>query len=312
MIAAFAAVYLIWGSTYLAIFYAIRTIPTFLMAGARFLVAGLILVLVAAVQGAPRPRAREVRTTAIAGVVLLCCGNGGVVWSETRAPTGSVALVVATVPLWMVVIEWVRGHRPTLGTLAGLSLGLVGIGVLVGPRALAGAGAIDATTAGVLLLASGMWAAGSLYTRYAPLPASPLLAVGLEMVSGGVALLLVAAATGEYRGFAPHRVSATSWIGLVYLVMIGSLVGFTAYIWLVRHVAPALASTYAFVNPIVAVVLGWSIAGEALTPRTALAAAVIVAAVALITAGGAAGARRLAEADSRRGPALLAPTEGSP
>jgi drug/metabolite transporter (DMT)-like permease len=215
------------------------------------------------------------------------------------------------VPLWMVVIEWVRGHRPTAATLAGLSLGLVGIGVLVGPRALAGGGAVDPTAAGVLLAGSGMWAAGSLYTRYAPLPESPLLAVGLEMVSGGAALLVLAAATGEFSGFAPWRVSTASWIGFAYLIGAGSLIGFTAYIWLVRHVAPALAGTYAFVNPIVAVLLGWSIAGEALTARTAVAAAVIVAAVALITVGGAVGARRPGAADPAAGRGLLASTERS-
>jgi drug/metabolite transporter (DMT)-like permease len=283
VVSAFAAVYVIWGSTYLGILYAIRTIPVFLMAGSRFIIAGLVLVLVAALRGAPRPRLPEVRSSVIAGILLLMTGNGGVVWAETRVATGPAALVVASVPFWVVFFEWLGGRRPSGGTAAGLALGLAGIGVLLGPRALAGGGGVDLIGGGVLLLASASWAAGSIYTHHAVLPASPQLATGIEMVGGGAALLALSGATGEFRHLELARISAQSWWGWVYLIIFGSLVAFSAYIWLVRNVSLTLSSTYAFVNPVVAVLLGWAIAGEALTVRTAVAAGLIVTAVVLIT-----------------------------
>lgn len=285
LIAAFAAVYIVWGSTYLGIYYAIRTIPPFLMAGARFVIAGAVLVGVAMARGAPRPQPRQLGAAALAGILMLALGNGTVVWSETRVASGSVSLLVATVPAWFVAIEWVCGQRPTGSTIAGLVLGIIGIVVLIGPRALTGAGGIDPVAASVLLVASAVWAAGSLYTRYASLPTDPLLGTGWEMVAGGLGLLIAAAVGGDYGAFHMGRVSMQSWLGLLYLIVFGSLVAFTAYIWLVRHVAPALASTYAFVNPVIAVLLGWAIAGEQVTARTAIAAAIIVSAVILITVG---------------------------
>jgi drug/metabolite transporter (DMT)-like permease len=281
-IAAFTTVYVLWGSTYLGIYYAIRTIPIFVMGGSRFLIAGLILIGGALATGAARPTRRELLTTAVAGVLLLTLGNASVIWAETRIPTGTAALLVTT-PLWMVIIEWSKGRRPTPHVIAGLVLGTIGIAILVGPSSLGGAGRVDPLAACVLIAGSGCWAAGSLYTRYAPAPGSPILATGLQMVFGGTGLLLAAAATGEFTHLAPREISAMSWAAWGYLIVFGSLIGYSAYIWLVRNVAPARTATYAFVNPLVAVALGWAIAGEPFTARTAGAAAVIIGAVGLIT-----------------------------
>jgi drug/metabolite transporter (DMT)-like permease len=280
-IAAFAAVYVIWGSTYLGIYYAIRTIPVFVMGGARFLIAGLILIGAAMASGAARPSRRELWTAAVGGVLLLTLGNASVIWAETRVTTGTAALLVTT-PLWMVLIEWGRGRRPTVGVVAGLLLGMLGIVTLVGPSRAGGAG-VNPLAAVVLICGSLAWAAGSLYTRYAPAPRSPILATGLQMAFGGLALLATAAATGEFTHLSIREINTVSWAGFFYLIVFGSLVGYSAYIWLVRNVEPARVATYAFVNPLVAVTLGWAIAGESLTARTAVAAAAIIGAVALIT-----------------------------
>jgi drug/metabolite transporter (DMT)-like permease len=252
------------------------------MGAVRFTFAGLVLIAAAAMQGAARPTQRQLLSAAIAGILLLSIGNTGVVWAETRVASGTAALLVTT-PLWLVMIEWARGRRPSAGVLAGLVLGAIGIAILVGPTDVAGAGQVDSVAASVLIGSSMFWAIGSLYTRYASLPSSPLLATGLEMVAGGLALLGVAAATGELRHFALSQISVSSWIGFVYLIVGGSWVGFTAYIWLMRNVPTEHAATYAFVNPVVAVILGWAIAGEPLSARTGLATVVIVAAVASIT-----------------------------
>jgi drug/metabolite transporter (DMT)-like permease len=284
LIAAFAAVYVIWGSTYLAILYAIETLPPFLMAGARFLVAGTLLYGWARLRGVPRPRHMHWRSAAIVGAFLLLGGNGGVVWAEQRVPSGLAALLVATVPLWMVVFESLRptGVRPGRGVWVGLALGLAGVAFLVGRGELAGGRGADPLGAVVLIVASMSWACGSIYARAARLPESPLLATGMEMLSGGALLTIAGLVTGEWGRLALDQASPRSLWALVYLIVMGSLVGFTAYIYLLQKTTPALASTYAFVNPVVAVLLGWALAGEAVTPRTVLAAAVIVTAVVVI------------------------------
>ena len=283
-IAAFAAVYIIWGSTYLGIYYAIQTIPIFVMGGLRFLIAGLILVGAAMVGRAARPSGREIGTTIVSGVLLLTLGNASVIWAETHVPTGTAALLVTT-PLWMVIIEWTRGRRPTPHVIAGLIMGMAGIAILVGPSSIGGAGRVDLLSASVLIVGSSCWAAGSLYTRYAPTPHSPMLTTGLQMCFGGIGLVLIAMVTGEFTRVTPAHISTVSWAAWLYLIVFGSLIGYSAYIWLVQNVAPALTATYAFVNPLVAVALGWAVAGEPLTARTAGAAAVIIAAVGLITVG---------------------------
>jgi drug/metabolite transporter (DMT)-like permease len=296
ILGAFATVYVVWGSTYLAIRYAIATIPTFLMAGARFLIAGAVLLAIARWRATRRPgatrsplTASELRATAIIGVLLLFGGNGAVVWAEQRVPSGVAALLVATVPVWMVVLDWLRPHgvRPTIGVAAGLVLGLGGLLVLAGPSALVGsgvgAGAVDPVGAVVLTLGALSWAAGSIYSRFVTLPKDALVATGLEMLFGGAVQLVVGLLAGQWASFDAAAVTAVSWGAFLYLVTFGSLIGFTAYTWLLNHASPARVATYAYVNPVVAVLLGWAVAGEALTARMFLAAAVIIAGVVLIT-----------------------------
>jgi drug/metabolite transporter (DMT)-like permease len=286
--AAFAAVYLVWGSTYLAIRFAIETLPPFLMAGVRFLTAGAILYLWARWRGAPAPEPRHWRPAAIVGGFLLLGGNGGVVWAEQRVASGLAALLVATVPLWIVLFSALGpgGRRPGARVLVGVALGLVGMALLVGPGEIAGGPGADPLGAAVLVLASVSWAIGSLYSRRAPLPSSPLVATAMEMLAGGALLVLAGLASGEAARLDLAAASPRSLLAFGYLVALGSLVGFTAYVWLLRVAAPARVATYAYVNPVVAVLLGWALAGEPLTPRILVAAAVIVAAVVAITTAG--------------------------
>jgi len=299
LLLAFAAVYLVWGSTYLAIRIAIATIPPLLMAGTRFLLAGVLLYGLSRLRGAPRPTRRNWRGAAIVGALLLLGGNGGVVLGERTVPSGVAALLVATVPVWMVLLDWLwRGApRPGGRMFVGLLLGLAGIGLLVDPGALGGA-AIDPTGAAILLVGSLSWAVGSVYSRSAELPRHAMLSTGMEMLCGGGALVLAGAVRGELPSLHLSTISSASLLGLLYLVGFGSLVGFTAYSWLLEHAPAPRVSTYAYVNPIVAVALGWALLGEALTPRMLAAAAVIVAAVVLITT---AGRRRTGAARERRG-----------
>jgi drug/metabolite transporter (DMT)-like permease len=287
VIAAFAAVYIIWGSTYLAIRYAVETIPPFLMGGARFLISGLLLYAFTRLRGATPPTRSQWRSAFVTGVLLLVGGNGAVIWSEQHVPSGLVALIVAIVPLWMVVFEWARpgGKRPVPAVFVGLALGLAGLALLIGPDAFArgSASRLDVGAALVPVVGSMLWALGSIYSRYAPRAKSAQLATGMQMLMGGAAFLVVSVLAGEPRHFSPGAVTAPSLMGFVYLVTFGSLIGFTAYIYLLGATTPAKVSTYAYVNPVVAVLLGWAVAGEPLTGRMLVAAAVILGGVALIT-----------------------------
>ncbi len=287
VLTAYAALYVIWGSTYLAIRYAVATLPPFIMAGTRFLLAGAILVLWAKWRHGARATKSNWRAAAIAGTLLLAGGNGAVVWAEQRVPSGLAALLVAAMPLWMVLAEWVRpgGRRPRTGVAAGIVVGMSGLILLVGPRSLGGT-RIDPVGAAALLFGSLSWAIGSLYSRHADLPANPIFATGLEMLGGGAALIIAAIVAGEWSHFEPSHATAASLGGFLYLVVFGSLIGFTAFAWLLRVSTPAKVSTYAFVNPVVAVLLGWAIAHEPVGPRTIVAAVIIVGAVALITLTG--------------------------
>lgn len=309
LLAAFAAVYLVWGSTYLAIRYAIETLPPFVMAGARFVFAGLILMAWALLRGAERPTARQWGSAAIVGAFLLLGGNAAVVWAEQRVPSGLAAVLVATVPLWMVVIDRLRpgGRHPGGRVLLGVALGLAGVGLLVGHGEFAGGRGVDSLGALALVAGSLSWALGSIYAKGAKLPASPGLATGMEMLCGGALLLVAGSVTGEWATLDLAQVSARSWLSLAYLVTFGSLIGFTAYIYVLARTTPAMATTYAFVNPVVAVFLGWAIAGEPVTPRTAIAATIIVAAVVVITifdSAKARSARSSAAVDADRSPEL--------
>jgi drug/metabolite transporter (DMT)-like permease len=283
IIAAFASIYIVWGSTYLAIRYAIETIPPFFMGGIRFLVSGAMLYAWARYRGAPKPTQLHWRNAVIAGAFLLLGGNGAVVWAEQFVPSGLTALLVSILPFWLVIIEWARPprRRPSNVILAGLLLGFIGIIVLVGPGNVHGD--IRPLGALVLILGSLSWAIGSFWSRDANLPRSGLLTTGMEMLGGGALLLIVGALSGELSRFDVQHVSKVSTIGLLYLITFGSLIGFTSYIWLLDKVSPARLGTYAYVNPIVAVLLGWAIAGETLSIRTGVAAAIVICAVALIT-----------------------------
>ena len=285
VLAAFAAVYIVWGSTYLAIRYAVETIPPFIMVGTRFIVSGVILYSWARLRGGHRPTAAQWRDATIIGILMLCLGNGAVSWAEQRVPSGLAALLVAVVPLWMVLLDWLRpqGTRPRVLVMAGVVVGLTGLIVLIGPDSFSGHGAVDLTGAIVLIAGSLAWAAGSIYTRYGSVPESAVMSTGLQMIGGSFALLIVGVARGELALIHPAQISGHSWGGWIYLVTFGSLLGFTAYVYLLQNVSPAKASTYAYVNPLVAVLLGWAIAGEAVTARSLAAAAIILGGVAMIT-----------------------------
>jgi drug/metabolite transporter (DMT)-like permease len=284
LILAFASVYIIWGSTYLAIKFAIETIPPFLMAGVRFLVSGLILYGWARMKGAPRPTRIHWKSAAIVGVLLLLGGNGGVVWAEQRVASGVAALIVAIVPVWIALMEWKRpgGKKPGWQVSAGLVAGTLGLLLLASPGAALGE-QVDLLGAAVLVIATLSWATGSIKAKHSQLPESPLLSTGMEMLGGGAALVLLGVATGELGLVNFGAMSTKSLLSLLYLTTFGSLVGFTAYIWLLRVGSPTRAATYAYVNPVVAVFLGWLLANESITPRTILATLVIVGGVVLIT-----------------------------
>ena len=286
VIIAFAALYLIWGSTYLGIKFSIETIPPFLMAGTRFVLAGIIMYAIAWSQGIGESNWRNWRTSLIIGACLLLGGNGGVTISEKFIDSGLAALIVAIVPIYIVLLGWATGMalRPTPIMWMGLAGGFLGVGILFGPglHFHSVAGRNPAIGISILLVTSFIWSAGSLYSRVAKHAASPFLTAAQQMICGGILLLVAGVATGELSRFHPSSISILSLGSFVYLVIIGAVVGYTAYIWLLRHCDPAKVATYAYVNPIVAVLLGTVFAGETVTVRTLIAAALIIGSVALI------------------------------
>jgi drug/metabolite transporter (DMT)-like permease len=284
--AALIAVYIVWGSTYLAIFFVVETIPPFLSAGTRFLVAGGVLYAFQRLRGDPAPARFEWRSAAIVGLLLLVGGNGGLVWAEQRVPSGIAALLIASVPLWMAILDALRpgGRRPDRWVILGVISGFAGIVILIGPAGMTGSvGQVDPVGGVVLILAAFLWALGSIYNRGAKLPSSPLLGTGMEMLAGGVGLFILATISGEWSRLDLTTISTRSWLGLVYLIVIGSWVGFASYTWLLRVAPTMLVSTYAYVNPLVAIFLGSLLAGEELTPRVLVAATIIIGSVVLIT-----------------------------
>lgn len=283
--AAMIAVYLIWGSTYLAIRFAVDTMPPFLMAAVRFLIAGTLLFAVRRMAGDPIPSRIEIRGAGIVGLFLLLGGNGGVVWAEQTVPSGVAALIVSSTPLWMLLLEAVfpGGRRPSLPAVIGIAVGFIGVVVLFWPGEGSGLAGVDPLGAGALIIAELAWAFGSVYSRYLRLPSSPMMGTAVEMLIGGLGLLAAAAVTGEFGRLDFASISTSSIIGLVYLIVFGSLVAFTAYTWLLRVAPTSLVSTYAYVNPLVALALGALIGSEAFGPRTLIAAAIILGAVALVT-----------------------------
>jgi drug/metabolite transporter (DMT)-like permease len=285
--AAFAAIYLIWGSTYLFMRFAGETIPPLGVAGLRFFAAGSVFWLLSLRTPVPRIAGFPWRGHALVGI-LLATGNAAITWSVQRIPSGVASLLVGLTPCWMVLLEWRRhpAHRPGAGVIAGLALGVAGTLVLVGPHSLGGA---PIEPIGTLVVIGGTvaWATGSIYVRTLPRFPSATRTNAVQMVSGGAVVLLAAAATGQFAGFSVAAASPRSLAALVYLILFGSLLGFSAYMYLLGVTSAARVSTYAFVNPAVAVVLGALFAGEALSPRVLLAAVLIVGAVAMITFFGA-------------------------
>ncbi|GMV10605.1 MAG: membrane protein [Gemmatimonadota bacterium] len=290
VVAAFLAVYILWGSTYLFIKYTVAHIPPLGMAGARFFLAGLILYLYGRWRGAERPRGIHWRSATIAGALLMI-SNAGVAWSERFVPSGVASLLVAVTPCWMVLFEWGahRDRRPHRGVVVGLVAGLLGVAILIGPGNLLGGEGVHRGGALVLVVGTACWAAGSLYARHAPRPASPQLLSGMQMLCGGAILSVLSAATGQWRGFSIAETPPIAWWSFLYLLTFGSLIAFSAYMYLLTVTSATRVSTYAYVNPVVAVFLGWALAGESLTPRMLRASAVIVGAVALIVTFGASG-----------------------
>jgi drug/metabolite transporter (DMT)-like permease len=281
---AFAAVYILWGSTYFFIRIGIETIPPFVMAGIRHIAIGLVFYPVFRHLSKEKPTPAQWRTTIITGLLLLLCGNGALSWAETRVPSGIASLLVATVSLWMVILDWLRpgGVRPSPRVLIGFVLGFAGIAILVGPSHLGGSERVNPVGAVTLILGSLAWAAGSIYSRHHPVPQSPLLGVAMQSLAGGAGLWIVAAATGELHQFHPAQVTLRSWLAVLYLFSFGSALGFSAYIYILKHSTASRVATYAFVNPVVALFLGFSLGGEPLTLRTRVASGTILAAVVLV------------------------------
>jgi drug/metabolite transporter (DMT)-like permease len=282
---ALLALYIVWGSTYLAIRFAVETIPPFMHAALRFLISGAILYIWRRMAGDEAPTLSNWKAAAIVGAALLLGGNGLVAWAEQTVPSGIAALMISTSPFWLVLFEAVRsgGVKPTWQSIVGLIMGFGGVFLLIGPAEILGTSAkFDTFGIVLLLLAPISWSMGSIYARGADMPKSTLLGTGMEMLAGSVALFLVSLIKGELSGFSIAQVSTQSWLGLLYLITFGSLVGFVAYGWLLHNAPVSLLSTYAYVNPVVAVLLGWLFANEKLTPQMGVASAIIIASVILI------------------------------
>ena len=282
---ALVALYIVWGSTYLAIRFAVETIPPFLQASLRFLVSGTILYVWRRAAGDPVPTLSNWKATAIVGIFLLVGGNGLVSLAEKTVPSGIAALIIATAPFWLVLFEAFRsgGAKPTWQSILGLLVGFGGVFLLIGPADFMGAEhKFDTFGVIVLLIAPVLWSLGSIYAKGADMPKSSLLSTGMQMLTGAAALFVVSVATGELRGFSFEDVTMRSWWGLVYLITFGSLVGFVSYGWLLHNAPISVVSTYAYVNPVVAVFLGWLLAGEELNARIVVASAVIIGSVILI------------------------------
>lgn len=282
---ALITLYIVWGSTYFGIKVAIETIPPFFHAGVRFLISGIILVIWQRAVGSALPTRNQWISTFIIGSLLLIGGNGLVSWAEQTIPSGVAALIVGTVPLFLVILEAFRknGVKPNWQTILGLAIGFIGIFILVGPAELTGSKE-NLNPFGVIAVLSAciLWAIGSVYSKGADLPKSSLMTTGAEMLMGSIGLFVVSLLTGELNGWNPADVSTRSLIGLLYLITIGSIIGFGSYIWLLQNAPISLVATYAYVNPIVAVILGYLFGNEILEPRIWLATGIIIGAVAFI------------------------------
>ena len=282
---AFAIIYLVWGSTFLAIRVGVREVPPFLLAGMRFLVAGSVLFAWMLAKGTAIPTAREWLSATLMAVLIFVGDYGLVFWAEQRVPSGITAVMMATIPVFMAISEILilRTQRLTLRLCAALLVGLGGVAVLVSRGASFGDAPIDRVGAIALIVAAISWSVGSMLTRKLPLPPEKAMSSGAQMLAGGVLLTLTAGTLGEFHGFRPQDVSMKAWLSLAYLIVAGSMVAYTAYVWLIHHESPTKVGTYAYVNPVVAVLLGYFIGGEALTLRTMLGTALVLVSVVVIT-----------------------------
>jgi drug/metabolite transporter (DMT)-like permease len=286
VITAFAAVYVIWGSSYIGIHFAIETIPPFLMTTARFLLAGGLLMGWALARGASLPTRVHWRAAAIVGAFLFLFNNTAIVWAEVNGvPTGMVAVLIATMPMWMVLLTWLkpRGVRPSAMTLVGLAIGFVGIVLLVRPDSVAPGGEpMHPLGPFVVLFGAFAWAFGSLYARGAALPGSATMSTGIQLLAGGAMIGVVSVVNGDAAQLDVARVTLGSLLAFLHLTFSSSIVAFSAFVWLMKVCPPAKVATYAYVNPVIAVMLGWLLLREPITPRTLVAAAVIIAGVIII------------------------------
>lgn len=307
---AFAIIYFVWGSTFLAIRVGVREVPPLILASMRFFAAGLALYLWMRARGERSPTLRQWRSAALLGIVIFLFDYGLLFWSEMRVASGIAAVMLATIPAMMALCEilFLRTQRLTAQLVVGLIVGLAGVGVLMLPSLKLGGAPVDKLGAAALIFASLSWSVASVLTRKMPLPESKVMSSGAQMLCGGVALALAAVAFGEFRGFAFASVSHKTWLALAYLTVAGSIVGFTAYVWLLHHESPTKVATYAYVNPIVAVFVGYFFGGEALSARTIVGTACVLVSVLVITT---LGAKKTAarEADSVAGRRAVAAAE---
>jgi len=278
------ALYIVWGSTYLGMRIAIETIPPFVHGAIRFFISGVILFVWQRFAGQPMPTARQWISCAIIGNLLLVGGNGMVSWAEQTIPSGIAALIIAAVPMFMVIMESIRprGHKPTVKAIIGLCIGFVGIYILVAPSHTAQAPSLNVFGVFALLAACAFWSIGSVYSKAADVPSSALMTTGAEMLAGSVGLLIMSLLTNELQTWNVATVSAHSVYGLVYLLLIGSIIGFGSYIWLLKHAPISLVASYAYVNPIVAVLLGAWLASEPLDPHIWISTVIIMGSVMLV------------------------------
>lgn len=284
LLTAFTLIYVVWGSPYLAIQIAIKSIPPFLMTSIRFLIAGSLLFAWSLLRRPTWPTLRQWYGAAVVGALLYPLGSGALAWGEQIVPSGLAALIMTTIPFWMIFFSWLSPakERPTGMTLLGIGLGFLGIIVLTTPLAIVESTNLDFFGTLILLLAAAAWSAGSVLSRYIKIPASISLATGMQMLAGGSMLLIVGIVAGELALFDPSKVGFNSTIALVYLILFCSTFAYSAYIWLIRVTTPTIVATHAFVNPIVALLLGVTIAGEPLTIDSLVAAVIILAGVYLV------------------------------
>ncbi len=282
---AFAIIYLVWGSTFLAIRVGVREVPPFQLAGMRFLAAGIVMFAWLRAKGTPSPSAREWGSMTLIAVPIFVLDYGGVFWAERRVPSGITAVMMATIPVFMALAEIVvlKTRRLTLRLGSALLLGMCGVAVLVSHTVSLGDAPIDMAGAAALIVAALGWTVGTFMTRKLPLPAAKAMSSGAQMLAGGVLLTLLSAGLGEFHGFRVQAVSGKAWLALVYLIVAGSIIAYTAYVWLIHRESPTKVGTYAYVNPVVAVILGYLFLGEAIGTRTILGTALILVSVVVIT-----------------------------